>query len=255
MIRSTSVLSDVELEFLLLNIQAYLRCVRRNHLALWMQGQLQALLPHRAVIVVTGGPPGHGHADYFGREPLPEPLLARLADASTGIVTQAVAAWLQGGRRPISRPGPFHATGTVPAHAIESSAELFGHGVLDGKAQVASFFAFFADEAGDRPRRDDFLETLAPLLHSAFMHVLSTESRNAGWQPLLGPSLTGREIEVLRWVQQGRSNASIAEELEISPLTVKNHVQSILKKLKAANRAQAVAFGISRRLLPSEGSG
>jgi DNA-binding CsgD family transcriptional regulator len=54
---------------------------------------------------------------------------------------------------------------------------------------------------------------------------------------------------VLNWVREGKTNQEIAQILDISPLTVKNHVQKILRKLKVTNRAQAVARGIAARLI------
>jgi DNA-binding CsgD family transcriptional regulator len=53
--------------------------------------------------------------------------------------------------------------------------------------------------------------------------------------------LTRRELDVLRLVADGRSNKAIAESLVISDGTVKFHVNSILRKLRVANRAEAVA--------------
>ena len=53
-------------------------------------------------------------------------------------------------------------------------------------------------------------------------------------------SLTERELEVLRLVARGQSNAAIAETLSISEPTVKTHVGHLLAKLGAQNRAQAV---------------
>jgi DNA-binding NarL/FixJ family response regulator len=62
--------------------------------------------------------------------------------------------------------------------------------------------------------------------------------------------LTTREVEVLRLVAEGKENSQIANELFISPKTVKNHVASILDKLAIENRIQAAVFavriGISR---------
>ena len=63
--------------------------------------------------------------------------------------------------------------------------------------------------------------------------------------------ITPREVEILGWIRNGKSNEEIGRILDISPLTVKNHVQKILRKLNVQNRAQAVARGIALRLIPS----
>ncbi len=55
-------------------------------------------------------------------------------------------------------------------------------------------------------------------------------------------ALTVRESEVLVLVARGRSNAEIADELFISPLTAKTHVNRIMSKLGARDRAQLVVF-------------
>lgn len=52
--------------------------------------------------------------------------------------------------------------------------------------------------------------------------------------------LTPREIEILRLVAKGKTSSAIAEQLYISPTTVDNHLQHILKKLKAHSRLEAV---------------
>jgi DNA-binding NarL/FixJ family response regulator len=62
--------------------------------------------------------------------------------------------------------------------------------------------------------------------------------------------LTERELEVLRMVARGMSNAEIAEELTISPATAKTHVAHLLTKLDARDRIQLVIIayqtGLSR---------
>jgi DNA-binding CsgD family transcriptional regulator len=60
----------------------------------------------------------------------------------------------------------------------------------------------------------------------------------AGHSP--GSALTRREIDVLRLMAAGETNAGIAARLIISEGTVKSHVKHILRKLAAANRAEAV---------------
>ena len=54
---------------------------------------------------------------------------------------------------------------------------------------------------------------------------------------------------MLALITRGLSNQQISEKLGISALTVKNHVQKILRKLGAANRAQAVAKAMSMNAL------
>ena len=61
--------------------------------------------------------------------------------------------------------------------------------------------------------------------------------------------LTEREIEVLKLVGAGLTNTQVGGELFISENTVKNHVQSIFKKLNVVNRVQAVSMAYSLRLI------
>jgi two-component system response regulator DegU len=56
--------------------------------------------------------------------------------------------------------------------------------------------------------------------------------------------LTRREAEVLRLMAEGKSNKAIGEFLYISEKTVKNHVSSILQKMKVDDRTQAVIVAI-----------
>ena len=87
----------------------------------------------------------------------------------------------------------------------------------DAEKGVAAVEAFLAEmPAKDSPgRRDD-----APLIHG----------------------LTAREVEVLRLLAMGKSNAQIADELVISPNTVNRHVSNIYAKSGAANRVEAAAY-------------
>jgi DNA-binding NarL/FixJ family response regulator len=62
-------------------------------------------------------------------------------------------------------------------------------------------------------------------------------------------SLTDRETEVLRLLAQGKSNKEIAGRLVISERTVKFHVSSIMGKLGASNRTEAVTIAAARGLV------
>lgn len=67
-------------------------------------------------------------------------------------------------------------------------------------------------------------------------------------ETLLSP-LTHRETEILNYIAQGYLNKQIAAELHISEQTIKNHVTSILRKLDANARTQAVIIAIKRGLI------
>ncbi|MBC8166806.1 MAG: response regulator transcription factor [Bryobacteraceae bacterium] len=69
--------------------------------------------------------------------------------------------------------------------------------------------------------------------------------RNGGEQVSLSP----RELEVLRLVADGLANKEISYRLGISEHTVKFHVNSILTKLNASTRAEAVAIGMRQGLI------
>ena len=81
----------------------------------------------------------------------------------------------------------------------------------------------------------------------------------AAMQPLSPSSserfrLTPREEEVLAWMVKGLSNPEIAEQLVVSPVTVKFHVSNILSKLGCSSRTEAVALAVGQGMVrPSTG--
>ncbi|MBX5460478.1 MAG: response regulator transcription factor [Steroidobacteraceae bacterium] len=68
-------------------------------------------------------------------------------------------------------------------------------------------------------------------------------------QRMAKPSLTQREMSVLQEIAQGRSNKDIARRLNITEGTAKTHVKSILTKLDAISRTEAVAVAHKRGLI------
>jgi NarL family two-component system response regulator YdfI len=66
----------------------------------------------------------------------------------------------------------------------------------------------------------------------------------------LSEEITSRETEVLRMLAEGLVNKDIATRLGISEHTVKFHISSILDKLGASTRTEAVTLGIRRGLIP-----
>jgi two-component system NarL family response regulator len=68
-------------------------------------------------------------------------------------------------------------------------------------------------------------------------------------QRMSKPSLTQRELSVLQQIAEGRSNKDIARRLSITEGTAKTHVKSILEKLDAISRTEAVAVAHKRGLI------
>ncbi|HEY7304531.1 MAG TPA: response regulator transcription factor [Bryobacteraceae bacterium] len=64
-----------------------------------------------------------------------------------------------------------------------------------------------------------------------------------------GPSLTNRELDVLKLIVAGKSNKDIGAELAISEATVKTHINSILSKLGVSDRTQAATTALQRGIV------
>jgi DNA-binding CsgD family transcriptional regulator len=65
--------------------------------------------------------------------------------------------------------------------------------------------------------------------------------------------LSAREVEILAELARGRSNREIGRTLHISEHTAANHVRSILRKTRSANRTEAAGYALRRGLVPTEG--
>jgi two-component system, NarL family, response regulator len=68
-------------------------------------------------------------------------------------------------------------------------------------------------------------------------------------ESLSHPELSARELEVLRHLAAGQSNKEIGEKLQITEHTVKAHMKSILVKLGAFGRTEAIAIATKRGLI------
>jgi len=104
--------------------------------------------------------------------------------------------------------------------------------------------------------RGYMLKTSAPqdllaamrVIHSGRKHIPVEIASNLALQ-LGAEPLSGREIEVLRQLAEGHRNRDIGAQLSISEDTVKGHVRSILDKLGAKDRTQAVSIGVRRGII------
>jgi len=230
---------------------------RRYEFFVWAQVRLQAVLPHD--VLVCGMPRNQSARmmfDYHYSVPVDPEALARLCHPRDGLANDLVDRWIGDGYEPmlISRDTARSADARLGGElAALGFADCIVHGIPRAQAS-ASAHCFFAFVSLIRPSTDTdqrLAQVLVPHIFSAYSRALvrerpvaevdSGEHRDA--------TITDREVEILRWIRDGKSNHEIGMILSISPLTVKNHVQKILRKLNATNRAQAVSKAISMKLL------
>ncbi|MCC7701281.1 helix-turn-helix transcriptional regulator [Janthinobacterium sp. GW460P] len=192
---------------------------------LWSQGPLQTLLPHDLLLCAQLGADGAVLRSAAWHSIVPDQAQLR---ERQGQLARLALAWRAGGQR---------------ARVIDG---VLVHGSVGEGG--GSFFALFAMGTPDAARQAYALELLLPYLH---LHWLALPaSRRA---PTAGPGATRaasvRELEVLHWVREGKSNDEVGQILGISGTTVKSHLQRIYKLLGVSNRTQAVSRGIALRLL------
>ena len=99
---------------------------------------------------------------------------------------------------------------------------------------------------GEHPINENL--TSRPKLAEQVLHQFQELSWRSEAEGFIAP-LTPREMEILNYIAQGYLNKQIAAELDISEQTIKNHVTSILRKLNANARTEAVVVAIKQGLI------
>ena len=99
---------------------------------------------------------------------------------------------------------------------------------------------------GEHPINDSL--TARPKVAEQVLHQFQDLFWKSETQNFISP-LTPRETEILQYIAKGYLNKQIAAELGISEQTIKNHVTSILRKLNANARTEAVVVAIKQGLI------
>ena len=99
---------------------------------------------------------------------------------------------------------------------------------------------------GEHPINESL--TTRPRLAEQVLQQFQELSWRSEAEAFIAP-LTPREMQILNYIAQGYLNKQIAAELDISEQTIKNHVTSILRKLNANARTEAVVVAIKQGLI------
>jgi transcriptional regulator EpsA len=248
------ILSEREREYLVRAMESAIHVRQRHQFFLWAQGQFRGVLPHEMLICVRLD--GEGRVlqlECFHGTVLDEDAYEKLCNPVRGYAVQiarqcCVTNPLMLSISSITTHGDL-ALG-LKANGLKNALAFATEPIHGGK-----YVYILLDLAADPGPRDRyFLELLLPHLQMATMRLADVATPDVPALFNAGTRLvTDREVEILRLLQRGGSNHEIATMLGISPLTVKNHVHKICRKLNAQNRAHAVARGISLRVLDSVG--
>lgn len=251
--------NGLELDCLWTVIEAALRIRRRHQLFVWAQGVLQSVMRHELLVcALVGGTPGEDDCEVVAAVDFPAARLAAVRGAGCGLAGRLAALWRAGDFRPmlISRRATINGRTSAILETLEQLGldNLAAHGILDRNGAAAAFFCFAQLPEPIEDRQASAVELLVPYLYDAFMRVRLDRDPKRDPRVLPPAVLSEREVEILRCLQSGRTNIEIGQVLGISPLTVKNHVQRILRKLRAQNRTEAVAKGLRLDILQMPGA-
>ncbi len=231
--------------------EAGLQVESQSAFFLWSQGALQMLVPHE--IMLCGIRLGHSRARslqyirfsssrYFRDE-----HFASVCDPQDGLMSRLVARWLRSGKPCFCLPGD---DGEMDNVLVQSELKnIASHGVLAPDAEPGAYFAFSRTTLLRDSRATRILELITPIVYVTFSRVLASDAVGAGNGVRVPQLVSQREVEILALIKDGKTTLHIAESLGLSPFTVKNHVQNILRKLGARTRSHAVAQAINLGLL------
>jgi DNA-binding NarL/FixJ family response regulator len=244
----------------------------RYQFFVWLRLHLNRFLPHDLALCLFRedgpGAPGGARVELFYSVPLGHALLDELAKGRSRWWRELDESWVRAGREaavvPLADAAPLQESAALHAAGFRA---LLVHG-FDGQTgmrpETVFVFALADADAGEERRRRAaaHMNLCLPVLHCTAVRALApgrvdghgkADPRDTLREPRGkdGPAvnLTQRQIEIIAAVRDAKRNAEIGRMLGISAATVKNHLHTIMRKLHATNRAQAVAEAMARRLI------
>jgi LuxR family transcriptional regulator, quorum-sensing system regulator CviR len=118
-------------------------------------------------------------------------------------------------------------------------------GSVDQACGVATFCSFASEEALDGKRLVPLVEYLGAYIHMA---LLKSVPKSLPQTDRCVKGLSSREVTILNWMKNGKTNWEIGKILGVSERTIRFHIESIFSKLEVTSRSQAVATAIEHGL-------
>jgi transcriptional regulator EpsA len=250
----TSRLTAHERELFTEIVESSLRVIGRHQFFAWTQGMVQTLMPHEILLcgVDDGAHQGMSMHHFAGTRYFKDEHFAAVCAPRDGLVPRILAEWQATGEPVLLDPRAGASNGRSVLAEMVAANELrniAAHAVRGAGRAVVGFYGFSRIPGELGPHVAYIAELIVPYIHATFLRVLGNEQRSSASGSRANRAITPREVEILRWIKKGKTNMEIAAALKLSPWTVKNHVQTILKKLSAQTRGHAVARAISVGIL------
>ena len=218
-------------------------------LFMWSQGPLWAFLPHDVMLFsVANSQSQWVLSDCLHSQPLKGQVVNALIDRRHGLLALLTQESRKLGMRElfIDAKGlsdqPIDPALGAAVAALQLGDVWFADvGALTGFHRVS--FALMGAQLQDLAHLQ--MGWIAPSIQAALYRVAAGQApfgEQSSDKALDTQVLTARQMEIMKWVRQGKTNYEIGAIMEISPFTVKNHLQKIFQKLNVNNRVQAVAL-------------
>lgn len=118
-------------------------------------------------------------------------------------------------------------------------------GVADFNCLNGAVFSFAGRHIKYDDRTTAIIENAIPHLSVGLIRLTGAEKETTAFRP----KLTIREIEVLKWIKEGKTSFDVSMILNISERTANFHMNNIMQKLDVVNRVQAVAVALEKRII------
>lgn len=246
-------LSSQQMELFVSAVETSMLINSRSGFFLWAQGALQGFIPHETLLCVHGDIARMRFKCESFSSAMPDAASApRLDDLTSSVLPRMVDDWQSGGGSPrVFCVDDLDLTGRRQLIA-DLERRNFGRTLAHGPREIAgehgSFFVFLRLPRPLSGHETHALTLLTPYLHLALHRMLSRENTQQIKEEPSKIQLSKREIQVLYWIKNGKTNEEIGQILDITSPTAKNHVQKILRKLNVKNRAEAAGKGVALRL-------
>ena len=248
------VLDGLEQEYLVRLCETAVEVRQMRQLHLWSQGPVQCLLPHHALVCIQFGQNDELiHFQCVDRLMRDDAFVAMLCDAGHGLAVRLARAFRGAALPVVVRPRPGQPG--LADLCVQLQAQGLDHAMVHSAGELVggtTVFMLFGMGVAPGPRQQFLFDLILPSLHLAFLRAYAGRVQ-APVRARSGDVLSERENEIVTWVMHGKSNFEIGAILNISTLTVKNHLQKIYRKLNVHTRVQAVSrcWDLQRGSIPA----